>query len=118
MPIIITVYGMPSTYFIAPADLDSFSEVLKNAVLEIKELNLTKDKVLVLLPSDRRKKPEVLEITVFVEGLPEKPGEVKKFRDYLARTLGKIATGRFPTASVKCFVRLPEPRLGFWEQTR
>ena len=118
MPIIVTVYGMPNTYFIAPADLDTFSEELKNAVLEIKELNLTKDKVSVLLPIDSRAESVASEITVFVEGLPEKPGNKDEFRYNLARMLGLITSSRFLRASVKCFVRLPEPKLGFWEQAK
>ena len=111
MPVLI-VYGIPEDA--KEIELQRFWEALRDSVVAVKELDITKDQVSVFFPSDRLKEGLGEEIIVFVEGLFDWPERTKEVRKRLAEIVAETAKKFFPkTNMVECFVRPFDPGLGF-----
>lgn len=117
MPVL-TIYGLPNK--VNQNMIESFCEQLQYSIVEIKELNLTKDQITVFFPPDKMVFGLGEEIIIFVDGLFEKPERTPEVKNLLAKKIGEF-TRRFffmgdreEYPKVECFIRSFDPRQGFY----
>lgn len=103
MPILI-VYGVPTET--DTKDLEIFSELMRQRVADVEELNIGVERVSIFFPQDLMAKGLGEEIIIFVDGLTEKPERTDNVKKKLVLNLVSEAHDSFPKATlIECIIR-------------